>query len=310
MAWGFSPRPASGTNYSASNPGGNPFLSATPPNGLGVGPIYSSYQVMQIVPALVWHVDDHWAVSAGPTLDIGRLQVDPGFVVPANGPLNWPQATHTTAAWGAGYQASVFYQSDEWNFGASYKSQQFFQPYQIDTTTATGAPERSSFTVNLPAITSVGAAYKGIDRWMLSTDVRYLDYQDASGFGPSGYGPAGNVLGVGFRNIFAVATGAQYQLTDAIALRAGYSWNQNPIPSSQVTANVATPLIIQHMVSFGATMQLNRSLSLSAAYSHGFQNSISGPLVAPGVGAIPGTSLTSSANVDMFMFGATVLFGG
>ncbi len=292
-----------GTNYAASSLAGNPVLSPQP---TGFGSIYSQYQVLQIVPAAVWHVDDCWSVSIGPTIDIGRLQVDPGVMISPN-VTGYPSATHTTAAWGLGFQASVFYQEDDWNFGASYRSPQWFQPYQIDTTDATGGPRSATFNLDLPSITSLGAAYKGVDRWLFATDVRYFDYQNADGFGTSGFSSTGALNGLGYQGIFAVAAGTQYQATEALALRMGYSWNQNPVPDSQTGPNVASPLVIQHMLSAGASYQLTKSLVLSAAWTHGFKNSITGPVVLPG-GSVPGTSLTSSAYADSFVFGATVLF--
>ncbi|HRA89311.1 MAG TPA: outer membrane protein transport protein [Planctomycetaceae bacterium] len=292
-----------GTNYAASSLAGNPVLSPQP---TGFGSIYSQYQVLQIVPAAVWHVDDCWSVSIGPTIDIGRLQIDPGVMLSSN-VTGYPSATHTTAAWGVGFQAGVFYQETDWNFGASYKSPQWFQPYQIDSTDATGGPRSATFNLDLPSITSVGAAYKGVDRWLFATDVRYFDFQNTDGYGTSGYSSTGALNGLGYQGIFAVAAGTQYQATEALALRMGYSWNENPVPNSQTGPNVASPLIIQHQLSAGASYQLTKSLVLSAAWTHGFKNSISGPVVLP-TGPLAGTSLTSSAYVDSFVFGATVLF--
>lgn len=296
-----------GTNYAANTPVGNPVLSPQPPLGIGFGSIYSQYQVVQIAPTAVWHVDENWSVSIGPTIDVGRLQVDPGVIVSPNADGRYPSSTHTTAAWGLGFVAGVFYQTDDWNFGGSFKSPQWFQPYQIDSTDVAGGPRSETFDLDLPSITSIGTAYKGIDRWLFAADVRYFDFQNADGFGTSGFGSTGALNGLGYQSIFAVAVGTQYQLTDALALRTGYSWNQNPIENSQTGPNIASPLVIQHQLSAGASYQVNKSLVLSAAWTHGFQNSISGPLVTP-AGAVPGTSLTSSTSVDSFIVGATVLF--
>ena len=55
--------------------------------------------------------------------------------------------------------------------------------------------------------------------------------------------------------------------------------------------------------------QLTDALSLSVAYSHSFENPITGPIVLPG-GAVPGTSITSKSSTDSIMIGATVKFGG
>ena len=65
-------------------------------------------------------------------------------------------------------------------------------------------------------------------------------------------------------------------MTDCTSLRAGYSFNQNPIVDAQSSANVASPVIIEHAVYLGASYHVTEALSLSLAYIHCFQNSIDG----------------------------------
>ncbi|MDA1229426.1 MAG: outer membrane protein transport protein [Planctomycetota bacterium] len=302
-----------GLNYPGSAT--NPVLTAPAPNGIGLGPIFSQYQVLQIAPALVYDVDEQLSISFSPLLDLGVLQLDPAVIAApdnANGdPFStYPSGTHSRAAWGAGFNVGAYYKADDdWSFGTSYKSPQWFQSYSFNTTDELGQPRRDNYNLDLPAIISVGTAYKGIDRTLLAVDLRYLDFASTNGWGDSGYAPNGALRGVGFQSIFAVALGAQYEITDATTLRLGYSWSENPIPAGQTAANVASPLIIQHILSAGMSYKLTDAFSLSVAYSHGFENSSTGPIVLPG-GAVPGTSLSSRASVDSFLVGATVKFGG
>ena len=115
-----------------------------------------------------------------------------------------------------------------------------------------------------------------IDRWLLAADVRYIDFSNTGAFVDSGFtpllpGPTGGALrGLGMQDILVVALGAQYQMTDALSVRVGYSWNENPIPNSQATTNAASPLIIQHMLSAGASYQVTDAFFLSVAYMHAF----------------------------------------
>ena len=155
---------------------------------------------------------------------------------------------------------------------------------------------------------SVGAAYTGLDRWTFAVDGRYLDYADVHGFGQEGFAPDGAVRGVGWRSIFAVAAGVQYQLTDAASLRLGYSWNQNPVPAGQSFINTVSPLLVEHMISVGASWKVTEDFSLSVAYMHAFENSVEGPLLAPG-GPVPGTSVRNSASGDTVLIGGSLKFG-
>jgi long-chain fatty acid transport protein len=142
----------------------------------------------------------------------------------------------------------------------------------------------------------------------LAVDLRYLDYHDATFLGDSGFSPDGAVRGAGWRSIFAVALGAQYQLNDAISVRAGYSWNENPIPDSQSFINSLSPVLVEHMLSVGASWNVTEDFALSVAYVHAFENSIEGPIVTP-AGAVPGTSVRNSASGDIAVFGASLKFG-
>ena len=44
------------------------------------------------------------------------------------------------------------------------------------------------------------------------------------------------------------------------------------------------------------------------AYLHGFQNQVSGPLQFPGLGPIPGTSVTSNISADALAAGLTIQY--
>lgn len=299
-----------GLNYPGSLT--NPVLTPSPPVGLGFGPIFSQYQVMQIAPALVYDVTDRLSVSFSPLVNIGMAQLDPAlFASPddANGDgfPTYPSGTHSTQAWGAGYSLGIYYQADNWGLGASYKSRQWFQDYQFSTTNEIGLPQTINFGLDLPAIISLGGSYRGIDGVLLAADVRYLDFENTSGFGDSGFSPTGAMQGIGLQSIVAVSVGAQFEITDAFTLRTGYSWSDNPVTPAQASANVASPLVVQNVISAGCSYQLTEALVLSFCYSRALENSVSGPLTTA-MGPIPGTLVKNSAAVDMYTLGATVKF--
>jgi long-chain fatty acid transport protein len=299
-----------GVNYPASFV--NPILTPQPPNGIGLGSIFSRLEVLEIAPAVSYQVTDHLTVAVSPGLDLADLQADPAFFAPPIGPPaspSFPIGTHTRWHWGAGVQAGVYYTMDDgWRLGAGLKSPRWFETFRFTSTDATGHPRNFSFDADLPMVASIGAAYAGLDHWLFGTDLHYIDFSNTSGLGTGGFAPSGAARGVGQRSIWAVALGAQYQLTEALALRLGYTFSQDPIDSLHVSANVASPTIIQHTVSVGASYRIADCLSLDMAYAHGFQNSVTGPLVAP-FGVVPGTSITSVVSADTFLLGATVRFG-
>lgn len=296
-----------GVNYSASAT--NPLLTPQPPFGVGVGALFSELQVIQLAPTMSLQVTDRLSIGAGPTVAMGRLRADPLFIASPNVNGMYAPGTHTRTTWGGGFQVGAFYKLDaDWQLGLSYKSQQWFDAYRFQTTDAVGGPRTASFGLDLPGITSLGVAYTGIDRWLLAADFRHADFAGANGFRQSGFDATGAVQGLGFRSVFAMSFGAQFQMTDALSVRLGYSYNDNPIPDSQSSANIASPVIIQHCLTVGASYHVTDAFSLSLAWVHGFQNEIEGPLVTP-FGTPPGSSARLTTSLDCLLLGATVQFG-
>jgi long-chain fatty acid transport protein len=302
-----------GVNYPA-NPL-NPILSPQPPNGLGLGSIYAQLAVLQMAPTISVQLTDRLSVGFGPTIDMGSLSADPAvFASPddadGDGFATYPSGTHGRVAWGGGFQAGLFWKaSDHWQFGASFKSPQWFEDYQFNSADELGQPRTLTVHLNMPMISSVGVAYTGFERWLLAADFRYYDYGNTEGFRQSGFDPTGAVQGLGWHSIFAVAVGAQYKLTDTLSARVGYTFNQDPISDTQSSFNVVSPTIVEHAVYCGLSYQVTEALLLSVAYAHGFQNSISGPLLTP-LGPVPGSVVANTVSADTFLLGATVRFGG
>jgi long-chain fatty acid transport protein len=301
-----------GVNYPASN--FNPILTPQLPRGVGLGSLFSRLEVLEVAPGVSYQVTDHLAVGINPTLNLASLQADPAIVAPpdnasGNGFPTFPVGTHSRWHWGAGLQAGVYYTLDGgWRFGADIKSPRWFEKFRFQTMDQLGRPRGFSFDADLPLVASVGAAYAGFEHLLLAADLHYIDYSNTNGLGNSGFDPTGAARGVGQHSIWALALGAQYQLSDALTVRLGYTFNQDPIDSMHVSANVASPTIIQHTISVGASYSVTDCFSVSAAYAHAFQNSVTGPLVVP-FGAVPGTSLTSVVSADTFIVGATFRFG-
>jgi len=302
--------------FSANFPGSltNPILTAPPPNGLGVGPIFAQYQLMQIVPTIAVQVTDQLSIGFSPIFDLAGLSADPGFLTSpddanGDGHATYPPLNHGRFQWGAGFQVGAFYVTESrWQFGASFKSTQSFRNFDYNSQNELGQPRTIQLGVDAPMIVSVGVGYTGFERFLIALDARYLDYRNTRPLGPAGFSPTGAVTGLGWDNVFALGTGVQYQATDDFSVRAGYSYNTNPIPNANTFFNIMTPLIIQHGVSLGASYNVTQAFKVSLAYAHYFQNSISGPFVSPAFGPLAGTNVTAKASADSLVAGATFLY--
>ncbi|MCY2992938.1 MAG: outer membrane protein transport protein, partial [Planctomycetota bacterium] len=270
-----------GVNYPASLT--NPVLA--PRTLHGAGNVYSRLQVLQLVPTAALQVNERLSVGFAPTVSMADAALDPGAVASGYIP-----ATHGRVNWGLGFQAGMYYVTDScWHFGLSYKSPQWFETFNFNSTTALpgDAPHLVQLNIDYPSITSLGMAYYGVPGLIWDVDLRYVDYAQARLFGGApGFDFNGNLTGLGWRSVFSVATGVQYQWTEALSLRLGYVYTDNPIPANLTAINIAAPAIYQHILSMGATLRVTCRTSFSLAYLHAFESAIEGPLPGPPPGIV------------------------
>lgn len=254
---------------------------------LANGPLYADAEVMQLAPTLSCALSDQLSLGFAPTITSARIMLDPlgpSVVTP------FPTAgTGSRIHWGAGFQAGIFYATqNDWQFGFSFKSRQWMEEFQFLAPT-----QIIGFDLDYPMILSWGATYTGFSRFVLTSDVRYIDYANTDGFDA-----------LGWRSVWAVATGVQYQVNDMFRLRAGYNANQNPIQSEDVFTNISTPLIQNQNVAAGVTCVLTQNVDVVLAYVHLLQNDVTGSLPAGIFG--PGATVTNQISAHSLALGVVV----
>jgi long-chain fatty acid transport protein len=260
-------------------------------------------------------VSDRISIGLAPTLTIAKLDVSPlVFAAPddanTNGYYSYPASDGTRYHFGGGFQVGVFFKpTDDWNLGFCFKSPQWFETFTSNVTDELGRPEVASTHFDYPLILSLGTAYTGLENWLFACDVRYFNYAGSAGFGsPAAFAPNGAVTGLGWNSLVSVHTGAQYYATERLTLRLGYSFSPSPIDSDTAFFNIGSPLIIEHVLGTGFSYRLTSHEIISVAYLHGFQNDSSGPIQVPGLGAIPGTSVSSAVSADALSAGLTIQY--
>jgi long-chain fatty acid transport protein len=222
----------------------------------------------------------------------------------------YTSATQGRSRAGGGFQGGLYYTiDDDWSVGVACSTPQWFDTYTFNAENPNnGHAARPSFGINFPWIASIGVGFKGIDRMLIASDFRFVDYRDTNGFRHGGFDSTGALRGVGWQSIFAYALGIQYQWTDDFSTRIGYTFNMNPIGGAMTTFNAGSPTIIMNTLAVGGSYNVTPQFKISLAYSHDFQNSITGPLIEPFVGRIPGSSIRTAATADVVYIGATVAF--
>lgn len=318
-----------GVQYRANLP--NPlgrFNPLTLPQAFGgFGQLYSSYAMLQLTPSVAYKLTPDFAVGLGANLDFQSLSLQPAVIAPPGGtpapacvdgnPLTpcatygYAPLTRTASASGGGFTLGATYKvRPDLALGLVFKSPQWFSGLDWKTYYPDGTPVRPKFNVDFPMIVGGGLGYRPISPLTLALDVKWVNYSATQGLADQGFqatpqGPY--VRGFGWRDIWVVALGGQYQLTEQIALRLGYNYSENPIPAQQTAFNVLSPVILTQHVSAGLGYQLTPQIDVNLGYTHVFQQQQSGPLIsAGGAGmpplnqAVPGTRVTNSNGGNLF----------
>ena len=143
---------------------------------------------------------------------------------------------------------------------------------------------------------------------LYAIDFRFIGYHETNGYRHTGFDSTGALRGLGYQDIFAMSLGAQYQVTERLTARSGYTFNMNPIGNSVTMYNIASPLVIQHSLALGVSYDVTKALKLTAAYVHFFQNSVHGPIVEPGIGLLPHSDVRAATTADSLVMGFNVAF--
>ncbi|MCK5805209.1 MAG: TonB-dependent receptor [Lentisphaeria bacterium] len=292
-----------GVEYNSVRPGApNPILY--PQSARGFGAVSSRYSMGQLTLGAAYQMTEGLSLGIAPVFAYSRLEVDPFPGVSPNA-SGYPD-TDEADTYGYGVNLGALYRfNPSWSVGLSYRSEIDFRPFQFDATYPNGAIDEFSFDMDFPAIASAGVGYTNQDWGLtLNLDLRHLDYENTDGFKEDAeFDSTGAVKGFGWQSIWQIACGAQFKVTDRFTLRAGYSWNENPVESNVLFYNIHATAIIQHHASVGFSYQATESLMLNFAYAHGFENSLSGEM--PGA---PGSRVKTTMSTNSFMLGLGYLF--
>ncbi len=236
----------------------------------------STVVVMQMTPTVAHKLTDRLSVGFAPVIDIASLSINPMQL----GQPVVPEAVElhnygTRYVWGAGFQVGAYYDfKNHFKAGFMYKSPLWAESVMYHGTNTKGEQTSGSFNLNLPATISAGVSYDGFKNTILAMDVRYFDYANTNGFR---YGiKDGKVQGLDWNSVISVALGVERTISKKIKVRAGYCWNENPIPSRSSYLNVAAPMMIEHALSIGGTYTFAKDLDFTFAYTHAFNATSAG----------------------------------
>jgi long-chain fatty acid transport protein len=187
----------------------------------------------------------------------------------------------------------------EWSFGAGVRVGWIGQVHPKITLGAAAASkiymtefddyselfaEQGSF--DIPGNISAGLAFHATPELTIAFDYERIFYGSVKSianagaiptpFGP-GFPPGGgllgqeNGLGFGWEDINIYRLGMKYDIKPNWTIRAGYSYNDSPIPDDQILFNVIAPAVNKHHATFGFTFIPSSNSEWTFAYVHAFE---------------------------------------
>lgn len=264
--------------------------------GFGSADIYTAIQFWKMAPTISAHVTDRLVLGVALNADYQSVEIKERFT---GGAMDVSlDLSRSPGTFGMGATVGAIYKvSDRINVGLSYSSQQFFQntEYRLPANAIENFPHaggvatnplpgRFDLALDFPQQWAVGVAARPIPRWLVSFDIKWINWEAThdnvklkGGFLLNGIDPIDSIsLPFGWDNQWVFAIGTQYQITDMFAVRAGFNHAKAPIDEADVFNNLAFPAIVENHLTLGATYRLGDHWELSTAYKKALKNELIG----------------------------------
>lgn len=183
---------------------------------------------------------------------------------------------------GAGFKIGYLGQLlDGFWLGAKYQSK--IQMSEFDKYAGLFA-EQGKF--DIPSNWSIGLSYDITPEFTVIADYKQILYSDSKAvsnpmmvsqgvMNPLG---ADNGAGFGWEDMTVYKLAFSYSGFETWTLRAGYSFNNQPIPESEVLFNIVAPAVNENHIAIGCTKKLNdKGTALNLSFTHALNNSVSEP---------------------------------
>ena len=221
--------------------------------------VVTTKQFYKIAPGFAYRVNDQLSLGAALNIDYQSLAID-------NASMHLPQ----NQGYGFGASLGLVYKlSDKVQIGAAYVSQQNMDEFVWNTTAG-----RYSMTMDAPAQTSLGVAFRPDPSWLIEADVKHIAFSqvlDEVDFDT----PAGaSVMNFGWDDQIVYAIGVQKQVNPRTQVRFGANYGESPIGPEDVDNNIGSLAVTETHLSAGLTRQLGKKVSASFSYVRALPNEV------------------------------------
>ena len=184
------------------------------------------------------------------------------------------------SSWGFGVRVGYLGQfTEQFSIGLSYQSKIYMD--ELDDYAGLFA-EQGDF--DIPANWTVGFTYMPTSAVTFAFDLQQIYYSNvrsvANPFLPNLVtADLGDDSGAGFgwEDMKVFKFGLQWTRTEQWTYRFGYSYVEQPIPTSEVLFNILAPAVPEHHATFGLTYTFSNQNELDFSLMYAFENNVTGP---------------------------------
>ena len=294
---------------------------------LGDADIYTAIQFWKMAPTVAGRVTDRLTLGIAFNADYQSVEIKEAFSAPAFPTPVKLDLGRSPGTFGIGTTIGGMYRlTDRINLGVAYSSQQYFQntEFRLPRYAIRNFPQAGGLATNenngrfdlamdFPQQWAVGLATRPIDRWLVAIDVKWINWAathdsvklkgtfrlDTNSDFTTDQTVNAISLPFGWDNQWVFAVGTQYQVTDTLAVRAGFNHAKAPIDEADVFSNIAFPAIVEDHLTLGATYRFGDHWETSFAYKKALKNELTGTGDIPAVFQGLGFPANSGAKISM-----------
>lgn len=290
---------ASGSDTSDTKPSAIPALGISSPispkwrfgvgaygvSGMGVsykesdlplpGNLYTKLEVMNFAPNVAYLINPNFSVGANFLVSYQNLDLGYG-------------ADH---GYSMGLQLGGLYSMGIVNLGASYTYNQgvthekvaYFDDFDQNGQLVPGAT-LDDLELQSPQVAALGVSVEPGSGWLVEFNTKWINWSNAAGY-----------KDFDWEDQWVLGLGAQFKITPAFSLRAGYNYAKNPVKkhdgfNPMGTTNVqghdvgnvnyealrilGFPAFVEHHLTLGAGYKFANNMAINLSYMHAFENSL------------------------------------
>lgn len=265
--------------------------------------LYTKLEVMNFAPSVAYMPTPDFSLGANFLVSYQNLDLGYG-------------ADH---GYSAGLQLGGLYQLGLLKLGAAYTYNQgvkhekvaYFDDYDQNGQLVPNAT-LDDLELQSPQVVALGVAMEPTRSWLVELDTKWINWSGAKGY-----------KDFDWEDQWVLGLGAQFKITPAFALRAGYNYAKNPVknhdgfnpmettnvqghdvpnPNYEALRILGFPAFVEHHLTLGLGYTFSNAMVLNLSYMHAFENTLKE------TSAQDAFSFESSLKEDSFTLGISWLF--